>query len=74
LQGFKRPQTSSSAILLKNTFLVLIGVTAIVVGGYFAIKNTPVDAIPDVGEKQVIVFADRPGARRRTWTIRSLIR
>ncbi len=46
---------------LKNTFLVLIGVAAIVVGGYFAIKNTPVDAIPDIGEKQVIVFADRPG-------------
>ena len=46
---------------LKNTFLVLIAVAAIVVGGYFAIKNTPVDAIPDIGEKQVIVFADWPG-------------
>ncbi len=46
---------------LKNTFLVIIGVVAIVFGGYYALKNTPVDAIPDIGEKQVIVFADWPG-------------
>ncbi len=46
---------------LKNTFLVLIAVVAIVFGGYYALKNTPVDAIPDIGEKQVIVFADWPG-------------
>jgi copper/silver efflux system protein len=46
---------------LKNTFLVLIGVGAIVFGGYYALTRTPVDAIPDIGEKQVIVFADWPG-------------
>jgi copper/silver efflux system protein len=46
---------------LRNTFLVIIGVTGIVFGGYYALKNTPVDAIPDIGEKQVIVFADWPG-------------
>ena len=46
---------------LKNTFLVIIAVVAIVFGGYYALKNTPVDAIPDIGEKQVIVFADWPG-------------
>ncbi len=46
---------------LKNTFLVIIAVVGIAFGGYYAIKNTPVDAIPDIGEKQVIVFADWPG-------------
>ena len=46
---------------LKHAFLVVLGVGAIVGGGYYALTNTPVDAIPDIGEKQVIVFADWPG-------------
>ncbi len=46
---------------LEHTFLVIVGVAAIVVGGYSALARTPVDAIPDIGEKQVIVFADWPG-------------
>ena len=46
---------------LRNTFLVLIGVAGIIFGGYYALTQTPVDAIPDIGEKQVIVFADWPG-------------
>ena len=46
---------------LKNAFLVVLGVLAIIGGGYYALKNTPVDAIPDIGEKQVIVFADWAG-------------
>ncbi|MBI5700177.1 efflux RND transporter permease subunit [Candidatus Saganbacteria bacterium] len=29
--------------------------------GVWAIFNTPIDAIPDIGDKQVIVFADWPG-------------
>jgi Cu(I)/Ag(I) efflux system membrane protein CusA/SilA len=46
---------------LTNRALVLIGAVALVVGGWYALENTPVDAIPDIGEKQVIVFADWPG-------------
>ena len=46
---------------LDNRFLVLLAALALVVAGYFSISNTPVDAIPDIGEKQVIVFADWPG-------------
>jgi len=46
---------------LKNAFLVIIGVVALLVGGYYAMINMRVDAIPDIGEKQVIVFADWPG-------------
>lgn len=46
---------------LKNGFLVSLFGIAIVGAGYYAMINTPVDAIPDIGEKQVIVFADWPG-------------
>lgn len=46
---------------LTHAFLVVLGIVAIGTAGYFAVVNTPVDAIPDVGEKQVIVFADWPG-------------
>ena len=46
---------------LNNHFLVFL-FTAIVIGlGWYSLINTPVDAIPDIGEKQVIVFADWPG-------------
>lgn len=50
---------------LKNRFLVLLLSAALMVGGVYALKQTPVDAIPDVGEKQVIVFADWPGRSPR---------
>src|SRR5678816_4843649 len=46
---------------LKHAFLVILAVGAIAAGGYYALTQTPVDAIPDIGEKQVIVFADWPG-------------
>ncbi len=46
---------------LKNGFLMLLFVAAVVAVGYYALTHTPVDAIPDIGEKQVIVFADWPG-------------
>ncbi len=46
---------------LRNGFLVFIGVVAIMGGGYYALTHTLADALPDIGEKQVIVFADWPG-------------
>ncbi len=46
---------------LNNHFLVFL-FTAITLGfGWYCLVNTPVDAIPDIGEKQVIVFTDWPG-------------
>lgn len=46
---------------LRNPFLIILGIAAIIAGGYYALTRTPVDAIPDIGEKQVIVFAEWPG-------------
>ncbi len=46
---------------LNNRFLVLFFTAVILALGYYCLKNTPVDAIPDIGEKQVIVYADWPG-------------
>ena len=46
---------------LRNRFLVLCGALFIFAFGLRAIYRTPVDAIPDLSENQVIVFADWAG-------------
>jgi len=46
---------------LKNRFLVLSSFALVILFGISAIQNTPMDAIPDIGELQVIVYADWPG-------------
>ncbi len=46
---------------LNNRFLVLIATAFILLAGMWAIKNTPLDAIPDLSDVQVIVFTDYPG-------------
>ncbi len=48
-------------ICLKNRFLVIAGFALLIVWGFSAMTDTPVDAIPDIGELQVIVYADWPG-------------
>ncbi|MCL6502032.1 MAG: efflux RND transporter permease subunit [Pirellulales bacterium] len=46
---------------LQHHFLVFL-FTAVVAGvGWYCLVNTPIDAIPDIGEKQVLVYADWPG-------------
>src|SRR5690606_12885716 len=46
---------------LRNRLLVLAISTAIFIWGIFAVKNNPVDAIPDLSENQVIVFTEWMG-------------
>src|SRR5215203_4302469 len=46
---------------LKNRFLVGCGVFFIIGFGIWSIYRTPIDAIPDLSENQVIVFADWAG-------------
>jgi copper/silver efflux system protein len=50
---------------IRNRFLVLITAAALTVAGVYATLNTPVDAIPDLSENQVIVFADWMGRSPR---------
>src|SRR5207244_8757613 len=46
---------------LKNRFLILLAYLLLAVWGYWALLKTPIDAIPDLSENQVIVFTDWPG-------------
>src|SRR5688572_21358586 len=46
---------------LRNPFLVACFTLFVVALGVFELRRTPVDAIPDLSENQVIVFADWPG-------------
>src|SRR5438477_12147170 len=46
---------------IRNRFLVLVMTAALSVFAVYATLNTPVDAIPDLGENQVIVFTDWMG-------------
>jgi Cu(I)/Ag(I) efflux system membrane protein CusA/SilA len=44
-----------------NVFLVMLATLFITAGGLYALKKTPVDALPDLSDVQVIVFAEFPG-------------
>lgn len=46
---------------LKNKIIVLLFSVAIIIYGIYAIRNTPVDAIPDLSENQVIIFTEWMG-------------
>ena len=46
---------------LKNRFIVLLGTIALVLGGLYAVKNIPLDAIPDLSDVQVIIYTAWPG-------------
>ncbi|HXI20954.1 MAG TPA: CusA/CzcA family heavy metal efflux RND transporter, partial [Gemmatimonadales bacterium] len=43
---------------LRNRFLVLLGTVALVAAGVWAMRTTPLDAIPDLSDVQVIVQTD----------------
>src|ERR1700687_1591994 len=46
---------------LKNRGLVLLAYLVLAAWGYWALLRTPINAIPDLSENQVIVFTDWPG-------------
>ncbi len=49
------------AAAVKNRGLVLIVAVLVVAAGIRAVQQTPVDAIPDLSDVQVIVFTPHPG-------------
>ncbi|MBK8358422.1 MAG: efflux RND transporter permease subunit [Comamonadaceae bacterium] len=45
----------------RNRFLVLLATLFITVWGIFAVLRTPIDALPDLSDVQVIVYTEYPG-------------
>jgi len=45
----------------RNRFIVILLVTVLSLWGYWAIKNIPLDAIPDLSDTQVIIFTEWAG-------------
>jgi len=46
---------------IRKKFLVMIATFLVVVSGLWAVKTTPLDAIPDLSDVQVIVFTEYQG-------------
>jgi Cu(I)/Ag(I) efflux system membrane protein CusA/SilA len=46
---------------LRHRFLVVIGIALLIAAGIWAIRQTPLDAIPDLSDVQVIVFTEYSG-------------
>ncbi|MCO4292283.1 efflux RND transporter permease subunit [Solitalea sp. MAHUQ-68] len=46
---------------LRNRFIVIVGVIAISIWGFYSMQQTPIDAIPDLSENQVIVYTEWMG-------------
>ncbi len=46
---------------INNRLLVLIAALFLTIGGLYSVKNTPVDALPDLSDVQVIIKTSYPG-------------
>ncbi|MFL7011582.1 efflux RND transporter permease subunit [Enterovibrio norvegicus] len=46
---------------IANRFLVLVATVFLTLGGLYSVKNTPVDALPDLSDVQVIIKTTYPG-------------
>jgi Cu(I)/Ag(I) efflux system membrane protein CusA/SilA len=46
---------------IKNKFLVILATLFIIAAGIYAVLRTPLDAIPDLSDVQVIIFTEYPG-------------
>jgi Cu(I)/Ag(I) efflux system membrane protein CusA/SilA len=46
---------------LRNKGMVLLATLAVTVAGIFALRNIPLDAIPDLSDTQVIIYTEWPG-------------
>lgn len=46
---------------VRNKILVLLFAIALALSGYYALKNTPLDALPDLSDTQVIIYSEWAG-------------
>jgi len=49
------------AASLKNRFLVILTTLFVIAWGIYSMQRTPLDAIPDLSDVQVIIFTEFPG-------------
>ena len=56
---------------LRNRVIVIVLYLALAGWGWWALQSTPIDAIPDLSDNQVIVFTDYRAAARRWSRTRS---
>ncbi len=50
---------------IHNRFLVVLGTLFVVAAGLYSLSQTPLDAIPDLSDVQVIVYTEYPGQAPR---------
>lgn len=46
---------------VKNRFIVAILAVVVLAAGVYAVRTTPLDAIPDLSDVQVVIFTEYPG-------------
>ena len=46
---------------VQNKFFVILATVFVTLAGVYALRQTPLDAIPDLSDVQVIIFTDYPG-------------
>ena len=46
---------------INNKFMVILATVFTILGGVLAMSNTPLDAIPDLSDVQVIIYTEYPG-------------
>ncbi|MFO7553872.1 MAG: efflux RND transporter permease subunit [Desulfobacterales bacterium] len=46
---------------VHNRFLIILGTLFVIAAGIYAVLNTPLDAIPDLSDVQVIIFTEYAG-------------
>jgi len=46
---------------IKNKFMIVLATVFFIVAGAYTMLKTPIDAIPDLSDVQVIVFTEYPG-------------
>ena len=45
----------------RNKFAVFLMMALAIIWGYWALKNTPLDALPDLSDTQVIIYTEWTG-------------
>ena len=46
---------------VRNKFLIILSTVILILAGSYAVVNTPLDAIPDLSDVQVIIFTEYQG-------------